>query len=643
MYREKSRNTTDRIGKTNRMHNGMLATIIEYRKSTDIDVQFEDGAIRKHCRYQEFKHGYISHPNNTRSAREKERVGQKRIMKNGLEATLITYRSSASVDVQFDDGTIIYNKTYDEFNSGKVGHPEFLHINKKKNRVGEKGIAKNGMKMTIVAYRKSTDIDIEFEDGAIREHCAYKEFNTGNISHPTHTTVGMANERIGEKKYMNCGLEATIIKYTKYHDIDISFSDGTKVCNVDYGRFQEGTIEHPLMKERAKSLQESAVEFYMKELGFVKSTRGNLRDVGLGNMELDFYHSEKKIAIEIDGGIHKHKSQYERDLRKNSKCIEAGITLYRLRDKSLPLLDDGLSTNYILNGEKLIMGLVDCKECLEQILCTHDIKLPCENFIDFKRDFSLIMDYHYTRYINYYRNKRIGEQMLHKPTNQIMTIIDYRDYNHIDVQFEDGKKVFNKNYGAFKLGNIAHPSTTQLIQSDDRIGERRKMHCGSVAKIIAYRDSEDMDVMFEDGTIIEGVTYYNFVTETILNPNISHTQALSDRVGETRKMNCGLWATIIAYKNQYNMDIQFEDGKIRYGVQYEKFQRGSVLHPDKTKEAKAQRRIGETRIMNCGKKATIIAYRTSHDIDVQFEDGVIVYNKKYSRFQKGSVVYPLNL
>ena len=108
-------------------------------------------------------------------------------------------------------------------------------------------------------------------------------------------------------------------------------------------------------------------------------------------------------------------------------------------------------------------------------------------------------------------------------------------------------------------------------------------------------------------------------------------------------MHNGMLATIIEYRKSTDMDIQFEDGKIRYGVQYEKFQRGSVLHPDKTKEAKAQRRAGETRMMNCGKKATIIAYRTSHDIDVQFEDGVVVYNKKYSKFQNGSVGYPSSL
>ena len=37
--------------------------------------------------------------------------------------------------------------------------------------------------------------------------------------------------------------------------------------------------------------------------------------------------------------------------------------------------------------------------------------------------------------------------------------------------------------------------------------------------------------------------------------------------------------------------------------------------------------LGETRIMNCGMEATCIAYRGTHDIDVQFEDGTIVEHK----------------
>ena len=51
-------------------------------------------------------------------------------------------------------------------------------------------------------------------------------------------------------------------------------------------------------------------------------------------------------------------------------------------------------------------------------------------------------------------------------------------------------------------------------------------------------------------------------------------------------------------------------------------------------------RIGESKIMNNGMKATIIAYRKSHDIDVQFEDGYIVANREYACFKKGEITNP---
>lgn len=50
---------------------------------------------------------------------------------------------------------------------------------------------------------------------------------------------------------------------------------------------------------------------------------------------------------------------------------------------------------------------------------------------------------------------------------------------------------------------------------------------------------------------------------------------------------------------------------------------------------KREERLGERRKMNCGAIATIIEYRTSEDIDVQFEDGYISKNKNYANFKKG--------
>ena len=43
-------------------------------------------------------------------------------------------------------------------------------------------------------------------------------------------------------------------------------------------------------------------------------------------------------------------------------------------------------------------------------------------------------------------------------------------------------------------------------------------------------------------------------------------------------------------------------------------------------------RLGETRMMNCGMKATIIRYENADDINICFEDGKVVEHKTYRAF-----------
>ena len=45
------------------MNNGMIATIIAYRNSRDIDIEFEDGTICQNKNYRTFKNGSIRNPN----------------------------------------------------------------------------------------------------------------------------------------------------------------------------------------------------------------------------------------------------------------------------------------------------------------------------------------------------------------------------------------------------------------------------------------------------------------------------------------------------------------------------------------------------------------------------------------------------
>ena len=91
---------------------------------------------------------------------------------------------------------------------------------------------------------------------------------------------------------------------------------------------------------------------------------------------------------------------------------------------------------------------------------------------------------------------------------------------------------------------------------------------------------------------------------------------------------------IISYRNAKDIDIQFEDGAITTHRAYSNFLKGAISYPRDS-------RIGEVGKNNSGDTMIIIAYRSYEDIDIQFEDGTIVYNKRYGHFKQGRIAYPI--
>ena len=67
-----------------------------------------------------------------------------------------------------------------------------------------------------------------------------------------------------------------------------------------------------------------------------------------------------------------------------------------------------------------------------------------------------------------------------------------------------------------------------------------------------------------------------------------------DRLGETRRMSCGMKATIIRYNNAHDIDVRFEDGAVVEHKEYSKFKKGGIANPN------FNPRLGETRMVNCG-------------------------------------------
>ncbi len=152
-------------------------------------------------------------------------------------------------------------------------------------------------------------------------------------------------------------------------------------------------------------------------------------------------------------------------------------------------------------------------------------------------------------------------------------------------------------------------------------------------------DNHRFKIQFEDGTIVI-TPYSSFMNGCSRNPSIERK---STCIGKSRVMNCGMNATIIEYINKDQYKIRFDDGT-EVLCKRVNFDRGLVANPTLgrgyTKKGKSlvrrikDNRIGESKVMHCGLKATVIAYRNSRDIDVEFEDGTIRTHVYYCNFQR---------
>ena len=244
-----ARSSKNRIGETSITNKGEKITIIAYENSKKITIAFEDGTTRENITYVVFKSGQIQ--KEKLSERIKKRTGE--INKNNKYGTItITqYRTDKDIDVQFDDGHVRKNVTYKDFKNNSIKKQKTKQFDK--NRIGETNIANNGEIITIIEYRKCTDIDIQFEDGTIRHNMRYASFKKGQIAKQKTQPVEKPQiNRTGEINIAKNGMTTTIINYRKERDVDIKFNDGHIRTHVRYGSVQKGLVGYPVEYQTLK-------------------------------------------------------------------------------------------------------------------------------------------------------------------------------------------------------------------------------------------------------------------------------------------------------------------------------------------------------------------------------------------------------
>lgn len=139
-----------------------------------------------------------------------DRTGEINYNNQGLKMQIIEYRKNSDIDVEFlDDGYIKKGIEYRAFKNGKIKNPNFndSHLI---NRTGEINYNKYNSKMEIInsyiefndKYNKNFSyIDIYFPDyDYVKKHMRYDHFKEGNVKCPYEPRVyGMGY--LGEGKY----------------------------------------------------------------------------------------------------------------------------------------------------------------------------------------------------------------------------------------------------------------------------------------------------------------------------------------------------------------------------------------------------------------------------------------------------------
>ena len=619
-------NEASLLGITKEMHCGMNATIIAYRKSDDIDVRFDDGTIVFGCSLSAFKGQRIMHPKfkivrnppvNQTTTEGQSYIGEKRLMNCGMEATIVAYRSSKDIDVQFQNGEIATHKSLSNFRRGAISYPSAQEMI---NRVGEQSIMHCGMRARIIDYRSSKDIDVQFDDGTIVRNKMYGNFKSGRIEHPMLKPSASYPERV-----ISGFLRAAGIPFiAEWSDPTLRGENKKKPLYFDFAIIDNNEVGLLIEYQGAQHFKE--LEQFGERQSFsrqqshdrLKRAYAAANKIDLIEIPFDVYTFEEIVDFLNTNlpqyGFLAHKYVFpvpkERidvvDLNiarigetREMQCgMPATIIAYRSSADIDVQFDDG----------SIVCGASYRRFCLGEVIPDNQ------------------------KNKNKIASCRLGETRVMK-CGMIATIIRYGGAFDVDVQFEDGTVRTHQNYSNFSTGAIGNPKMKRINSKEtERVGLTKTMKCGMSATIIAYRKGNDIDVLFENGEIASGKSYANFQRGAIAYPSYMKTEC---RQGEKRKMNCGMEATIINYHSSSNIDIRFEDGTMLCGRTYDAFLRGEISNP-----TIYESRLNETRAMNCGMLARIIAYRKYNDIDVQFEDGTIVQHRSYGDFVRSSIGNP---
>ena len=123
-----------------------------------------------------------------------DRIGQSKINRQDCKMTIVEYKNSNKIVVEFDDeNKTRVNTTYYGFSHGEVRNPNLKDCRQmeyEKQFLGKENYNTQGCLMKIIEYNGNKDVVVEFQDEhKIRKHCDLKEFKLGHVMNPYYKSV----------------------------------------------------------------------------------------------------------------------------------------------------------------------------------------------------------------------------------------------------------------------------------------------------------------------------------------------------------------------------------------------------------------------------------------------------------------------
>lgn len=184
-------------------------------------------------------------------------------------------------------------------------------------------------------------------------------------------------------------------------------------------------------------------------------------------------------------------------------------------------------------------------------------------------------------------------------------VVKYQGRKNIDVKFEDGTIVTGTNGTYIKKGLPLNPNYGKV-----KVGDRFPCKDGDEVEVVEYLDSTKVRIRW----VSDGEEKWRALSDIKSGINKHPTRGSFNVGDKVQTNNCGV-VEVVKVNSATDVVIVFDDGTEKR-TSAQSLRDGSVSHPNGTRV-----RIGQTYTANCGWICRVVGYEDAHNVLVEWEDG----------------------